>query len=292
MSLPPPPASFDLLDADAAGAVVMSVPHAGRDYSPAMLAMLRPPPDRLAALEDRRIDEVARAVAGIPMLIARRPRLWIDLNRAETEIDPEMIAPHTIGTDDHGLIGGFTLSPKVRSGLGLVPRRLHGLGELWTGRLNAADIARRIAEDHRPYHAALAALVARARARHGCAVLVDLHSMPPLAGAEPPRLVIGTRHGATCHRAFVAPVIAAAARAGLSWRENHPYAGGHVIERHGDPRRGVHAIQIELDRSLYLDAALDRCDPAGLKRVQDFVRDMIAGLEAAIPRAPFAVAAE
>lgn len=278
-----PDSVFELIAGDAAGPLILSVPHAGRDYPAALQARLRAPVERLAALEDRLVDEVARGIAGVPTLIARRPRAWIDLNRHETEIDPGMI-------ENGPPASRVNLSIKVRSGLGLVPRRLAGVGELWRGRLPAAELARRIAEDHRPYHATLEQLLARARARHGVAILLDLHSMPSLAGGA--ELVIGTRFGLSAAAPFVGLVTAAAACAGLSVQENSPYAGGHIVERHGDPRRGVHALQLEIDRALYLDAAHDRCDPAGLARVQAFLRDAIGRLtEAALGQA-YPLAAE
>jgi N-formylglutamate amidohydrolase len=274
---------YELIGADATGPVILSVPHAGRDYPAELRARLRPPVERLLPLEDRMVDEVARGVAGVATLIARRPRAWIDLNRHETEVDPGML-------ENGPPASRLNLTMKVRSGLGLVPRRLAGVGELWRGRLPAADLARRIAEDHRPYHATLGALLARAKARHGIAILVDLHSMPPLpSGAE---LVIGTRFGLSADPGFVAPVLAAATRAGLSVQENSPYAGGHIVERHGDPRRSIHAIQLELDRALYLDRALDRCDPAGLARAQAFLREAIGRLSEAALMGATPLAAE
>jgi N-formylglutamate amidohydrolase len=260
---------FELIAPDAAGPLVLSVPHAGRDYPDALRDRLRPPLERLAVLEDRHVDAIARGVSGVPTLIARRPRAWIDLNRHETEFDPGMIenGPHP---------SRVTMSAKVRSGLGLVPRRLSGLGELWRGRLPAAELARRIEDDHRPYHETLAGLLARAKARHGVAILLDLHSMPPLPAGT--GVVIGTRFGLSASGSYVLPVAAAAAAAQLAVQENSPYAGGHIVERHGHPQRGVHAIQLEIDRALYLDARLDGCDPAGLARVQHFLRDVIARL--------------
>jgi N-formylglutamate amidohydrolase len=276
-----PSSSFELIAGDAAGPVILSVPHAGRDYPAELTLRLRPPVERLVSLEDRMVDAIARGVAGVATLIARRPRAWIDLNRHETEVDPGMI-------EDGPPASRVNLSTKVRSGLGLVPRRLSGVGELWRGKLPAAELTRRIAEDHRPYHDTIADLLARARARHGVAILVDLHSMPPLNGGA--QLVVGTRFGLSAAPGFVAPVIAAATRAGFSVQENSPYAGGHIVERHGDPRRNVHAVQLELDRTLYLDRALDRCDPAGLARTQTFLRDTIGRLtEAALgPALPLA----
>lgn len=283
MAFDQPSSSFELIAGDATGPVILSVPHAGRDYPAELTLRLRPPVERLVSLEDRMVDAVARGIAGVATVIARRPRAWIDLNRHETEFDPGMI-------EDGPPASRVNLSSKVRSGLGLVPRRLSGVGELWRGRLPAAQLARRIAEDHQPYHARLAELLAQARARHGVAILVDLHSMPPLA--EGAQLVIGTRFGLSAAPAFIAPVIAAATRAGLSVQENSPYAGGHIVERHGDPRRNVHALQLELDRTLYLDRALDRCDPAGLARSQAFLRDAIGRLADAALGQSVALAAE
>lgn len=271
--------AFEAIAPGADGPIILSVPHAGRDYAPALTDRLRPPVARIRGLEDRLIDEVARGVGGVPTLIARRPRAWIDLNREETEVDPGMV-------DNGPPAARLNLSVKVRSGLGLVPRRLSGVGELWRTRLTGAELADRIAADHRPYHATLADWLARARARHGIAILIDLHSMPPLGDAAGTRLVIGTRFGRSIDPSLVAPVAAAAADAGVAWSENSPYAGGHVVARHGDPARGIHALQLEFDRSLYLDPALDACAPAGLERCRALLRDIVTRLtDAALGRA-------
>ncbi|RZM32049.1 MAG: N-formylglutamate amidohydrolase, partial [Sphingomonas sp.] len=134
--------------------------------------------------------------------------------------------------------------------------------------------------DHRPYHARIAELLVRARDRHGAAVLLDLHSMPSL-GAGRAQVVIGDRYGASAGAAMVARVEATVAAAGLRVARNAPYAGGHVVERHGDPRGGIHAIQLELDRALYLDAALDR-PGEGLAATAMLVRRIAASLAAEI----------
>lgn len=271
--------AFEAIAAQADGPVIVSVPHAGRDYGPDLIARLRPPPARVRGLEDRLVDEIARGLRGVPTLIAKRPRVWIDLNREETEVDPGMI-------DQGPPAARLNLSVKVRSGLGLVPRRLSGVGELWRTRLTGAELADRIATDHRPYHATLAAWLARARARHGIAILLDLHSMPPLLDGTGTQLVIGTRFGRSIDPLLVGPVAAAAADAGIVWQENSPYAGGHVVARHGDPARGIHALQLEFDRTLYLDPALDGCDAHGLEVSRALLRDIVGRLsEAALGRA-------
>ena len=267
--------AFDVINADAGGAVLISVPHAGRDYDDALRARLRPPIEKLLPLEDRMVDAVARGQTLAPAIIARSPRVWIDLNRHEAEIDP-------------GFIDGISptrtmLTPKVRNGLGLVPRRLAGTGDLWRGKLQIEDVEARIAEVHRPYHGWLADRLSKTVEAYGIAILIDLHSMPPLApkaGEISPRIVIGNRFGQSAAPWLSARAAQISARFGWSWRENSPYAGGHIVERHGRPARGVHAVQVELDRSLYLDAGLDRCDADGLATVQAFLADLIRTLQA------------
>lgn len=278
--------AFELRDANAAGPVVLSVPHGGRDYAAEHRARLRPPAEKLIALEDRLVDEVAHGL-GAPALVALRPRAWIDLNRHEAEIDPGLV--------NGAIASRLMLTPKVRNGLGLIPRRLAGVGEIWRGRLSLAEVRARIDEIHRPYHAALSALIGRTLGEHGIAILIDLHSMPPLA-REPresaPRVVIGNRYGHTATPWVTARVAATCARFGLGWRENSPYAGGHIVERHGAPARGVHAVQLELDRTLYLDPSLERCDPDGLAFCREFLKALVTDLGAAALDSALPLAAE
>lgn len=278
---------FSLINPDAGGPVVLSVPHAGRDYLAQHRARLRAPVERIVALEDRLVDQVAHGQAAAPTLIAHLPRSWIDLNRNEAEIDPGLV---------EGVVASrLMLTPKVRGGLGLIPRRLAGVGEIWRSRLDLADVQERIMAAHRPYHATLRQLLARARDRHGVAILIDLHSMPPLArhGAEPaPRVVVGNRFGHSAAPWIAGRIAAACAASGLPYRENSPYAGGHIVERHGAPARGIHAIQLELDRSLYLDSAMDGCDPDGLAVMQAFLRDVIEDICAHATGTDWPLAAE
>lgn len=245
-------AGFELLGGEIpASPVIVSVPHAGRHYPAELLAALRLPVTALTLLEDRHVDAVARAARGREtVLIQRTGRAWIDLNRGEDERDPAI-------DDGAAWRAPADRSAKLRAGLGLVPRRAGRLGDLWHGRFSAAEVERRIVGDHRPYHAALARVLAAARARFGVAVLLDLHSMPPL-GAGRGQVVLGDRFGRSAASRLVAR--AEAAIGPTRWRValNNPYAGGHVLARHGRPGDGIHAIQVELDRSLYLDARLDQ----------------------------------
>jgi N-formylglutamate amidohydrolase len=251
--------------------VVISVPHAGRDYPLSLRAALAGPIETLLPLEDRLVDTVAlAAVAGETVFVARRPRAWIDLNRAEHERDPRV---------DEG--ASATLAPfisaKVKSGLGLIPRRASGNADLWRRRWSAEEVSARLNGDHRPYHGALDAALAAARARFGVAVLLDLHSMPPIAGATPAQVVVGDRFGRSASATLVARVEATARAHRLRVALNAPYAGGHILDRHGRPDRGIHAIQLELDRRLYLDQDL-QAHGAGLAPTVAFVRDVIAAL--------------
>ncbi len=269
----PADCSFDRLGALLpASPVVLSVPHAGRDYPPALHAALRLPIEALRVLEDRHVDAVALAAHGHETLFVQRTaRAWIDLNRDESERDPRLddgADPRARGIESH----------KLRSGLGLVPRRVAQGGDIWRRRLGAAEVDARIDSDHRPYHAALGDALAAARARFGIAVLLDIHSMPPLAPQGPvARLVFGDRFGRSAASRFVARIEAIAEAAGTAHALNTPYSGGHVLDRHARPAANVHAIQIEICRSLYLDADLTSPGP-GLGATAHLLRRMIDAL--------------
>lgn len=247
--------------------VVLSVPHAGRAYPPAIGAALRASPSGLSALEDRYVDHVALgARRHETLLLQDAPRAWIDLNRAEHERDPLL--------DDGAR--RTNLSAKVRAGLGLVPRRTGATGDIWRRRLRAGEVEARIAADHRPYHQALGEALSRARDRFGIAILLDLHSMPPLPGGRT-RMVVGDRFGQAAATRFVARVEAEIEAYGLAYALNTPYAGGHILERHARPRDRIHGVQLEIDRSLYLDQRLDRVG-AGLARTTALVRAIMHAL--------------
>lgn len=270
-------AAFRLEGAGAAEVpVLIAVPHGGRAYPDDLRAAMRDPDYTMKRIEDRHIDAIGARVAGqtgAALLIADAPRAMIDLNRAESDIDGGMIEgpkPAPVPARHHG--------HRAHSGLGLVPRRLQGLGEIWRKPLTAQEIVRRIETVHRPYHAALSQALLAIRERWGAALLLDLHSMPPLrsSGAwAAARFVIGDRFGASCDASIPAAAFAHFAREATQVAHNRPYAGGYVLERHGDPARGFHAIQLEVDRSLYLDAALDHlvenCDPL-VDRLSELVR--------------------
>jgi N-formylglutamate amidohydrolase len=261
--------------------VVLSVPHAGRDYSPALLDAARVPQPILERLEDPLVDRLVwRAAAeGASGVAATSPRAEIDLNRDEREIEPNMILPSP---------GLHTLmqSPRTRGGLGLIPARIAGAGPIWRQRLPARELKRRIEEIHRPYHAALGEALAEARRRFGIAILLDCHSMPPRGqeGGEA-QIVLGDRHGSAMAAEYAGVAEWAVRQAGFSVSRNAPYAGGHITARHGRPAEGVHALQLEIDRSLYLGPDMREAGP-GFDRVARLIASLAAALAAlALPQA-------
>jgi N-formylglutamate amidohydrolase len=266
--------------------VVLSVPHAGRAYSPGLLAAARLSRARLESLEDRLVDRLVwRAVdSGAVALVAEAPRAEIDLNRDERELDPAMVQPRPAADS--------TLdSPRTRGGLGLIPARIAGSGAIWRQRIAAGEVARRVERIHRPYHAAIEAELAAAKTRFGIAILLDCHSMPPRGPGRDAPVVLGDRHGGSMSEALVAAAERAARRAGFEVARNAPYAGGHITERHGRPARGIHALQLELDRSLYLAPDLRATGP-GFDRVARLIAAIAEALAAAALDPPEAIAAE
>ncbi|MEH3041644.1 MAG: N-formylglutamate amidohydrolase [Sphingomonas paucimobilis] len=288
MEASPTPPSFDRYGPDEpTSPVVVSVPHAGRDYPAEMQALLTVPVSRLTALEDRYVDAVASQARGQEvMLVARRARGWIDLNRSPVrDRDPQVDA----GADPRSFAA--QASDKVRSGIGLIPRRAGGAENMWRRKLSNAEVAARIAQDHAPYHAALDAALAAAHARFGVALLLDLHSMPPLPGVLPAQVVLGNRHGHSGAALFTDVAAGVARAAGLRVAINHPYAGGYVLASHARPRAGIHALQLEIDRSLYLDELFDRPGD-GLVATATWVRATIDALADAALATLHRIAAE
>lgn len=240
--------------------VLIAVPHGGRAYCPDLLARMRAPDLCQLRLEDRHVDQLGIAIARqirAALLVAHAPRAMLDLNRAETDIDWDMIEGPRLARPLGAGVTSHAANHRARSGLGLVPRRLPGHGEVWRGRLPHAELERRIDEIHQPYHSLLAQQLRRIRDAWGAALLIDLHSMPPLPSqrGEPaaPVMVLGDRFGASCHHSLMSRGIEFLGRQGLNAAQNRPYSGGYVLDRHGAPDAGIHAIQIEVCRSIYLD---------------------------------------
>lgn len=268
--------------------VVISIPHAGREYPYDLEEYCQFSSRRLLSLEDRYADLLAEHVwqAGYSGLVSRTPRAMIDLNRAEHDLDPAMVtAP---------MMPSANLSAKARGGLGLIPRRTAGLGELWRRRFTPTEVDARLNGHHRPYHQALQALMQQAMDRFGTVLLLDVHSMPPLPaqkGQPTPHIVIGDRFGRSAAPMLTEIACARAAQAGFRVAVNAPYAGGHILDRHARREAGAHALQIEVDRQLYLEPSL--CEPgAGINAIKALISDISDALSQALTRGAWPVAAE
>lgn len=238
--------------------LLIAAPHGGRVYGADLAQDMRHFASVSIKLEDRFVDMVARTVAGrvgAASLVAHVPRAVIDLNRSSDDVDWGMVSgPVPENASRHGS------NRRARSGLGLVPRRLPDTGEIWRRGLLGEDLRNRIQSVHRPYHAALGKALEAMRDRWGAVLLLDLHSMPPLrleghrAGA---RFVIGDRFGGSCGPTLTARALQFLALHGQAAAHNRPYAGGYVLDRHGAPARNIHAFQLEICRSLYLDERME-----------------------------------
>ncbi|MEO8453737.1 MAG: N-formylglutamate amidohydrolase [Sphingomicrobium sp.] len=262
--------------------VLLSVPHSGRDYPDWLLGLASAGKDSLTLLEDPLVDRLVwRAVQrGCGAVIAQAPRAAIDCNRAEDEVDPSVIdgARHD------------QVTARARGGLGIVPARTQQHGYLWRRPVTQGQLEERIAQVHRPYHRAIEEQLAALHDRFGCALLLDCHSMPPPPAGVPP-VVFGDFRGKTAEAWLSAEAMAIARRTGFEAGLNDPFAGGHVIERHGAPARGIHALQIELDRRCYLDKRLKSPGP-GFDQATSLIEAVAVGLGEALLGQQFATAAE
>lgn len=248
---PTPP--FVISGTLAGSPLLLSCPHAGRHYPAALGTLSRLPVDALRQLEDPHVDALlAPAVArGVPLIAATYARAWIDLNRHPDEIDPALVVPPPPPSLHQA-------SARAASGLGVVPSRLGGGQPIYAGRLPLEGMKARLALAYHPFHDRLAMMLNQVRAEYGRALLIDCHSMPSLprdrAGRPGADIVLGDRYGVSASPALVCAMESALRNEGFSVVRNRPYAGGYVTERHGAPSFGIHAIQLEIDRRLYLDS--------------------------------------
>lgn len=257
-------------------ALILSSPHSGQWFPPGFLAAVRLPIPALRRLEDAHVGAllIDSARLGLPLLEATHARAMLDLNRADDEYDPVMIAGR--------LAKPPALTDRVRRGYGLFPRLAGSEQPIHGHRIPAAAAQALIATLHRPWHDALRAGLGCAVARHGHAVLLDVHSMPSLEGHDAPRLVLGDRHGGSASAHLVDWLERAFADEGLKVARNDPYAGGHTTQHHGQPAAGVHAVQLEFDRALYMDPATLKPHD-GFNRLARQIARVMAGLRLALP---------
>jgi N-formylglutamate amidohydrolase len=238
--------------------IIVSVPHAGRHYPSQLQAQSRLTPEQLSLLEDRHVDALTEPLIGMghQILVATTARAWIDLNRAPQEIEPGMIARTDPGFADMRAAALKCDQTKISAGLGLLPSRVPRIGTIYRHPLTLDDIQHRTLSTHTPWHEAIDHTMAAAWQTHGFAVLIDLHSMPTIPRGQQGhglRAVIGDRHGQSCDIALAARAVAVLRQENLRTDLNRPYAGAYTLMRHGQPRMNLHALQVEFDRSLYLD---------------------------------------
>ena len=234
------------------GAVVFNSPHSGNVYPRQFLAASRLDLATLRRSEDSFVDELILGVVarGHPVMRAHFPRCYIDVNREPYELDPRMF---------DGRLPSFanTRSMRVAGGLGTVARVVGDAQEIYGQRIPVDDAIRRIEVLYKPYHRALRRLVTRVHRDFGTAILIDCHSMPSNAGGrdERPRadIVLGDRYGTSCVAVVAETIEAALRKQGYVVSRNKPYAGGFITEHYGNPAVGLHALQLEINRSLYMD---------------------------------------
>jgi N-formylglutamate deformylase len=247
--------AFEILAPDeAATPLVFNSPHSGRIYPRAFVEQARLDFQTLRRSEDSFVDELflPAVEAGAPLMRALFPRAFLDLNREPYELDPRMF---------EGRLPPFanTRSIRVSGGLGTIARVVGDAQEIYPRRLAVAEGLERIEAYYKPYHQALRRLVARTQRRFGVCVLVDCHSMPSVStrdDAARADFVIGDRYGTSCAEAVTEALERELTALGYRVVRNKPYAGGYITEHYGNPSAGLHAVQIEINRGLYMEEAL------------------------------------
>lgn len=233
---------------------VLNSPHSGRRYPPSFLAQSRLDGLAIRRSEDHYVDELFYSAVGLgaPLLTAHFPRAYLDVNREPYELDPRMF---------DGTLPPYAniSSIRVAGGLGTIPRLVAENMEIYQRRLPVAEALERIETIYKPYHACLRRLIARTHVQFGFAVLIDCHSMPGnvrVPGAQHrPDFIIGDRYGTSASADLSRMAVTILEELGYTVARNKPYAGGFITEHYGRPARGLHALQIEINRSLYIDEA-------------------------------------
>jgi N-formylglutamate amidohydrolase len=250
----------------AATPVIFASPHSGRIYPAAMMAATRLDPSAIRRSEDAHVDELIAAAPahGHALIAARFARAYLDVNREPWELDASMF-------EDDLPPFARARTARVAAGLGAIARVVGEGQEIYTRKLTFAEAEARVRDVHQPYHAALSGLIGQARARFGLAVLVDCHSMPSAAAVDAAGqgcdMVLGDRFGAACAGSITRLVEGELELRGYRVARNAPYAGGYTTEHYGRPARGVHALQIEINRALYFDEARS-CLTGGFERLK------------------------
>jgi N-formylglutamate amidohydrolase len=264
--------------------LIFASPHSGADYPAEFVAGARLDPLTLRRSEDAFVDEIFAAAPdhGAPLLRAHFPRAYVDPNRERYELDPRMFA---------GALPSYvnTASPRVAAGLGTIARVVTSGDDIYRDKLTFAEAKQRIDMCYGPYHDTLGGLIEATRSHFGVCLLIDCHSMPSVGGPmdrdpglKRVNMVLGDGHGSTCAKAVVDLAEATLDDLGFVVTRNNPYAGGFTTRHYGRPETGVHTLQIEINRALYMDeAAVSR--GAGLPALAANMERLIAILADAAP---------
>ena len=232
--------------------VVFASPHSGRDYPASFLRRSVLDAREIRSSEDAFVDQLFASVPsqGAPLLTATAPRAFLDLNRGPDELDPALVEGARRNAHN----------PRIASGLGVIPRVVANGRQIYRGKLTLVEAHQRVTQYWRPYHDQLQMLLDQSINQFGEAILIDCHSMPHEAlenmgppGAGRPDVVLGDRFGATAGPLVVDQIEAAFVGAGLKVARNMPFAGAYIVQQYGRPARGQHAVQVEIDRALYMN---------------------------------------
>jgi N-formylglutamate amidohydrolase len=272
--------------------IIFNSPHSGSVYPDEFLSASRIDLPGLRRSEDSFMDELIGGLSGrgFPTVTVNFPRSYVDVNREPYELDPRMFA---------GRLPSFanTRSMRVAGGLGTIPRVVGDGQEIYRERLSVDDALARIEALYKPYHRALRRLINKAHQAFGTVVVVDCHSMPSIGVSrdEPrrPDVVIGDRYGTSCAPMLADMIEETMGRLGYSVGRNKPYAGGFITEHYGNPASGLHSVQLELNRAIYMDERRRERSARFAQVAKDFVT--LAEALAAVPLddlGPFQAAAE
>ncbi|KJZ21108.1 N-formylglutamate amidohydrolase [Loktanella sp. S4079] len=232
--------------------VIFASPHSGRDYTSSFIGAAELDAMEIRSSEDAYIDLLYAAAPeyGAPFIKALAPRAFVDLNRGPDELDPALI--EGVQRKPH--------NPRIASGLGVIPRVVANGRHIYRGKISLTEAHDRIATYWRPYHDQLQALIDESNRAYGESILIDCHSMPHealtatrLQNARRPDIVLGDRFGSTASARVLDAVDAAFTQAGLRVARNAPFAGAYIVQQYGRPSKQQHAIQVEMDRALYMD---------------------------------------
>jgi N-formylglutamate deformylase len=284
---------FDVLEPRAVSApLFFNSPHSGSVYPRTFLDMARIDLETLQRSEDSFVDDLIAGVVGqgFPMMRAHFPRCYVDVNREPYELDPRMF---------EGRMPSYanTRSMRVAGGLGTIARVVGDAQEIYGRRIPVDEALRRIESLYKPYHRALRKLFGRLHSEFGTAIMVDCHSMPSVAGNKDdrprPDFILGDRYGTSCAPIVCDTAEEALRELGYTVSRNKPYAGGFITEHYGNPSAGLHCLQLEMNRALYMDER-QRTRTEGFGRLAEGI-EVLAGRLSAIPLEelrPFRAAAE